>query len=205
MFSNDLFGDFVSISRGYHNLYIFTKVWVFDDFDIFLTEYYYLRMKKILNFLTKVLFLEKIAYAHCDIPCGIYDPYNAQRAAHTVIRMTQLLLELKRENETKAEHDVARLTHVKEDHSNLLEEELDTLRNDYFKEEHFKEYPNLHEVFVKTLKASAKARQTIDLQASEEALAGVQEIAEIFFKTKNVEPLRVKSVYPTEGEIVLHK
>ena len=157
-------------------------------------------IKNILNFLP-----EETAYAHCDIPCGIYDPYVAQRAAHTVIRMTQLLLELKRNDETKAEHDVARLTRAKEDHSNLLEEELETLRNDYFKEEHFKEYPNLNDLFVKTLKSSAKARQGIDMAASEETLNGVMEIAEIFYKTKNVVPVRVKSVYPTEREIVLHK
>ena len=159
---------------------------------------------KIINYLIKALSSE-IAYAHCDIPCGIYDPHQAQLAAHTVIRMTQLLTDLKREDETKAEHDIARLTHVKEDHSNLLEEELDTLRNDYFKEEHYKEYPNLHELFVKTLKSSTKARQGIDIQAAQDALLGTQEIAEIFFKTKGVEPIRVKSVYPTEGEIVLHK
>ena len=157
-------------------------------------------IKSILRFLP-----QNTAYAHCDIPCGIYDPHQAQLAAHTVIRMTQLLTELTREDETKAEHDVSRITHVKEEHSNLLEEELDTLRNDYFKEEHYKEYPNLHELFVKTLKLSAKARQSIDMQAAQDALSGVQEIAEIFFKTKGVEPVRVKTVYPTGGEIVLHK
>ena len=148
---------------------------------------------------------QNTAYAHCDIPCGIYDPHQAQLAAHTVIRMTQLLTELKREDETKAEHDVARITHVKEEHSSILEEELDTLRNDYFKEEHYKEYPNLHELFVKTLKSSAKARQSIDMQAAQDTLSGVMEIAEIFFKTKGVESVRVKTVYPTGGEIVLHK
>jgi len=162
-------------------------------------------MNVILNFLLQKLLSEKIVYAHCDIPCGIYDPYVAQRAAHTIIRMTQLLGEVKRDNETKAEHDVSRITHVKEEHSNLLEEELDTLRNDYFKEEHFKEYTNLNDLFVQALKSSAKARQNIDMAAAQETLAKVQEIAEIFFKTKGVEPVRVKTVYPTNGEIVLHK
>lgn len=170
-------------------------------------------MKIILSFLSKFVLTEKIAYAHCDIPCGIYDPHQAQLAAHTVIRMTQLLTDLKRDDpsissgqaETKAEHDIARMTHVKEEHSSILEEELDTLRNDYFKEEHYKEYPNLNELFVKTLKFSAKARQGIDIEAAESTLAGAQEIAEIFFKTKGVESVRVKTVYPTGGEIVLHK
>jgi nickel superoxide dismutase len=136
----------------------------------------------------------RIAYAHCDIPCGIYDPHQAQLAAHTVIRMTQLLAEIKRDNETKAEHDIARMTHVKEEHSSIIEEELETLRNDYFKEEHYKEYSNLNDLFIKTLKSASKARQNIDIVAAGETLAGILEIAEIFYKTKGVEPVRVKSI-----------
>ena len=165
-----------------------------------------------LNFFLNLL-PEKIAYAHCDIPCGIYDPFRAQQAAHTIIRMTELLTEVKREDpsvdsgqaETKAEHDIARMTHVKEEHSDILEEELETLKNDYFKEDHFARYTNLNELFVKTLKSAGKARQNISLPDAEETLAGVLEIAEIFFKTKNVEPVRVKTVYPTQREMVLHK
>ena len=159
---------------------------------------------KFLKLLTKLLPEEK-AYAHCDIPCGIYDPYVMQRAAHTILRMTQLLADAKTEDGKKMAHDIARMTHVKEEHVDLLEEELETLRNDYFKEEHFKEYPSLNNLFIKTLKASSKARQEINLEATNEILFGAQEIAEIFFKTKNVESIRVKSVYSTGGEIVLHK
>ncbi len=162
-------------------------------------------MKTILRFLFGKITTENIAYAHCDIPCGIYDPYVVQRAAHTIIRMTQLLSEVKQEDDLKSDHTIARLTHVKEDHSDLLEEELETLRNDYFKEEHFKEYPSLNELFVKTLKASAKARQNIDIEAAQDVLSSVLEIAEIFYKTKGVDFVRVKSVYPTGGEVVLHK
>jgi nickel superoxide dismutase len=148
---------------------------------------------------------EKIAYAHCDIPCGIYDPHLAQLAAHTVIRMTQLLSEIKRDNETKAEHDIARITHVKEEHASIIEKELDTLRNDYFKEEHYKEYPSLQNLFINTLKSTSKARQNIDPVAAQDVLDGVLGIAEIFYKTKGVTPIRVKSVYPTSGEMVLYK
>lgn len=148
---------------------------------------------------------QKIAYAHCDIPCGIYDPHMAQMAAHTVIRMTQFLGEIKRNDETKAEHDISRVTHVKEEHSNLLEEELETLRNDYFKPEHFKEHSNLETLIQEALKSSATARQEINMEAAKETLEKVLQISEIFFKTKGFTPVRVKSVYPTEGEIVTYK
>jgi nickel superoxide dismutase len=156
-------------------------------------------------FVLTAILKENKAFAHCDIPCGMYDPNQAQLAAHTILRMTQLLSDLKRENETKTEHDIARITLVKEEHSSILEKELDTLRNDYFKNEHYKEYPNLNDLFIKTFKACAKARQGIDETSAQEVLAGVEEIAEIFFKTKNVTPTRVKSIYPTGGEIVTYK
>ena len=148
---------------------------------------------------------EEHAFAHCDIPCGIYDPHQAQLAAHTIIRMTQLLLDVKQEDDLKSDHAIARYVHVKEKHSNILEEELETLRSDYFKPEDFTKYKELEDLFSKILKASAKARQEIDMESAQEVLSGTQQIAEIFFKTKNVESVRVKSVYPTGGEIVTHK
>ena len=145
------------------------------------------------------------AYAHCDIPCGIYDPHNAQMAAHTVIRMTQFLGEIKRKDETKAEHDIMRVTHVKEEHSNILEEELLTLRYDYFKEEHLKEFPDLVNSFPKALESITKARTGIDMGAAKETLENVMQIAEIFYKSKGLQSQRVKAPYPTGLDIVVQK
>jgi nickel superoxide dismutase len=159
-----------------------------------------MKIKNLFNFLPL-----RTAYAHCDIPCGIYDPHMAQMAGHTVIRMTQLLLDIKRDDETKAEHDIARMTHVKEEHAGIIEEELETLRNDYFKPEHYKEYSNLNDLFSKTLQLVSKVRQNIDMEAATEMLNGILQIAEIFYKSKGVTPIRVKSVYPTGGEMVLYK
>jgi nickel superoxide dismutase len=159
---------------------------------------------KIFNIFLNLL-PERIAYAHCDIPCGIYDPHEMQVAAHTVIRMTQLLIDFKSDDQKKFSHDVARMTHVKEEHISIIEKELDTLRNDYFKEEHYRSYPNLNELFITVLKSAGKARQNIDIVSAEDVLGGVLQISEIFYKTKNVTPVRVKSVYPTEREMVLYK
>lgn len=157
---------------------------------------------------------EKTAYAHCDIPCGIYDPHNAQMAAHTIIRMTELLSLVKRENppshkaseglgELKAEHDVVRVTHVKEEHSNLLEAELMTLKNDYFKEEIAEKFPELDSLFKKAQKSGTKARTGIDMESAKETLETVMQIAEIFYKSKELEFARVKSPYPTGLDIVV--
>ncbi len=155
-------------------------------------------MKKIANFLVKLL-PSKPIYAHCDIPCGIYDPHQAQLAAHTVIRMTTLITEAKDDM-----HKIARMTHVKEEHAGIVEEELETLWADYFKEEHYKEYPNLLDLINSAIKLTGKVRQSVDLEAANELLAKTQEIAEVFWKTKKMEPVRIPSGYPTEGEIVSH-
>ena len=164
---------------------------------------------KLLDSLIKIL-PSKPVYAHCDIPCGIYDPYLAQMAAYTVIRMTKLVEEVKKEDdsdESKKKYisTLCRITKVKEEHGAIVEHELVTLWADYFKEEHLKNYPDLHDKIWKAIKLSAKARQNIDLEVAEELLKSVQEIAEIFWKTKGMEPVRVPSGYPTEGEIVTHK
>lgn len=168
-------------------------------------------MKLTSFFLDKVL-LGKTAYAHCDIPCGIYDPHNMQMAAHTVIRMNQLIQEVSAsspeppfEERKKIISEVSRLTHVKEEHGNLVEEELGTLQNDYFKKEYYAKFANLRELLEKATKLSVKVRQNIDMEAAKELLETVLQISEIFYKTKNVTPVRVKSVYPTEGEIVTYK
>ena len=145
------------------------------------------------------LFPTTTAYAHCDIPCGVYDPTPVQIAAHTVLRMTQLL------GEKDSMHDIARITHVKEEHGERVEDELGTLENDYFKKEHYTAYPKLKELLAEAVKLSIETRQHIDLQKAQDMLEKVLLISEIFYKTKNVTPVRVKSLYPTEGQIVTYK
>jgi len=155
---------------------------------------------------TKILELipHQIAYAHCDIPCGIYDVHQAQLAAHTIIRMTELLDQIKRVEELKAEHDVARVTHVKEEHSNILEHELFTLDDDYFKNDYSK-YPDLEDLFKKTKTLGAKARTGIDIESAKELLETVMKIAEIFYESKDLDHARVKSPYPTGLDIVVQR
>jgi len=151
----------------------------------------------------------KIAYAHCDIPCGIYDPHLAQVAAHTVIRMVDLINELKSpgENPTFEQrkeimHKINRYTSVKEEHAELCKKEIRILWGDYFKPEHIQKYPELHELVWKVMKLGSKARQEINLQASEELLEAVNKIAEIFWETKGMGTIIFKAPYPTARETV---
>lgn len=154
----------------------------------------YQLIKKILQVLPA-----QTVYAHCDIPCGVYDPTPAQIAAHTVLRMTQLL------GEKDSMHDVARIVLVKEKHGDKVEEELGTLENDYFKPEHHEKYPELKNLLKEAVKLSIETRQEISMEKAQELVEKTMQIAEIFYKTKNVTPFRVPSVYPTKGEIVTYK
>src|SRR3972149_2599665 len=156
------------------------------------------------------IFKPAIAYAHCDIPCGIYDPHEAQVAAHTVIRMTNMINELelaseKVEDRKKFVHQVSRLQKVKEEHAELIKHQVRIIWGDYFKSEHLEKYKDLHELVFNIMKQASKARQDVNLDAAEQLLESVQKFAEIFWETKGRETVRVKSDYPTEGEIVVPK
>lgn len=162
---------------------------------------------KVIYFLSK-FFPLNIAYAHCDIPCGIYDPHLAQVASHTVLRMTQMLAELdseKNKNSSKQIHQIARLTKVKEEHAELIKHEIRIIWGDYFKNEHLAKFPNLHQIVFNIMKLASKARQDIDLEAAKELLLAVQEFSAIFYQSKGLETIRVKAPYPTGEEIVYHK
>src|SRR3954470_4270044 len=140
------------------------------------------------------------AYAHCDIPCGIYDPHTAQIAALTVIRMVQLIEALQQPgaNASKAEWDtygmqISRYTATKEEHARLCEHELIVLWTDYFRPEHLEKHSNLHDVVWKTAKLTSTVKQQINMDAAQQLLAATQDIAEIFWDTKGVQTKRQAS------------
>ena len=142
------------------------------------------------------------ASAHCDIPCGIYDPHNLQVAAHTVIRMVQLLEGLPDQLDKATLNTAARHIAVKEEHAAIAEHEIIVLWTDYFRPEHAEQNPNLHDLVWKTCKLTSTVKQQINKQASQDLLAGVQQIAEIFWATKGVKTQRLPSGQPTGGEVV---
>jgi nickel superoxide dismutase len=152
------------------------------------------------------------AHAHCDIPCGIYDPHMAQVAALTVVRMVQLIEALpapaagdKAATDTY-DMQISRYTAVKEEHARICEHELVILWTDYFKPEHLEKYPNLHDTFWKAMKLTSTVKQSISMDSAQQLLASCQQIAEIFWDTKGVKTRRQPSnqgaaggefVYPT--------
>lgn len=139
----------------------------------------------ILSFLVKLL-PTKIVYAHCDVPCGIYDPKPAQIAAQTVLKMVQLIKALPAENKTiDDENKLIRCVLTKEEHARKCKEELLILWTDYFKPEHLVNFPNLHDAFWKTAKLCSKNKQEVSMESAQELVKAVDEIAGIFKETKS--------------------
>ncbi len=148
-------------------------------------------------------------HAHCDIPCGIYDPHLAQIAAHTVVRMNQLIndLAIPDAGAPKAERDrylnsLGRYVAVKEEHAELVKKEVRIIWGDYFKPEHLEKFPDLHTTVWNIMKLGSKARQNVDLQAAQDLLAEVQKFAEAFWATKGVSTVRQPSRQTSGGELV---
>ena len=151
-----------------------------------------------------------VAEAHCDIPCGIYDPHLMQIAALTVIRMNQLIdgLELPADGKSKAEqakyhNSLSRYILVKEEHAELVKREARIIWGDYFKPEHVEKYPDLHTTVWNVMKLAGKNRQEVNAAAADELLAATHRFAEIFWDTKSVKSSKQPSRQAVGGEIVL--
>ena len=154
---------------------------------------------------TARLFNTDTAYAHCDIPCGIYDPHQAQIAALTTIRMVQLIEALDNAdlNATEKSARLGRYTATKEEHAELCKHELRVLWGDYFRPEHVEQHPQLHDLIFGAMKIASRVRQEVNGDAAQELLARTQEIAEIFWQTKGAGTTKQPSLQGAAGgEIV---
>ena len=168
-----------------------------------------MRKQPIAQFLDRLLRIEPV-YAHCDVPCGIYDPGLAQIAAQTVVRMHQLIDGLERpgpdaDDATRNAYGNSLLRYIatKEEHAELCKHEVRIIWADYFKPEHLEDHPELHTKVWNILKLGSKVRQTIDAGAADELLASVQEFAEAFWASKGVATKRGPSNQAVGGESVL--
>jgi len=124
-------------------------------------------------------------YAHCDIPCGIYDPHQAELAARTVARMVELIGQLPKENRSDADmQKFIRCVAIKEQHAEIVKHEIQVIWSDYFKPEHVERYPDIHDRTWKILKLASRNKQNIDAAAAAELEAAVKEFADIFWSTK---------------------
>ena len=129
------------------------------------------------------------AEAHCDVPCGVYDPASAALAAKTVAVLAKKIVDLPvpaagaPAAEQKAfENTVTRMVQVKEEHAQLCKKELLILWTDYFKPQHLEMFPDLHATFWNAAKLCSFNKQNVDVAKAEELQKACAKIAEMFAK-----------------------
>lgn len=130
------------------------------------------------------------ARAHCDIPCGIYEPTPAKIAAMTVLRMVMQINELQPPQSMDAHtigihaNMISRRVTVKEQHAEMCKRELTVLWTDFFKPEHLEKFPHLHDMFWKAAKLCSANKQDVSEEHARELVAAVDAIAKIFYEAK---------------------
>ena len=131
--------------------------------------------------LARILRPKTTVSAHCDLPCGIYDPAQARIEAESV----KAIAEKYASNEDPIFR--ARALIIKEQRSELVKHHLWVLWTDYFKPPHFEKYPQLHQLFNEATKLAGAAgtKGGVDNGKADELLAKIDEISKIFWETKN--------------------
>src|SRR5688572_29611136 len=118
------------------------------------------------------------ATAHCDLPCGVYDPAQARIEAESV----KAIQEKYQGNEDPVFRQRAVL--IKEQRADLVKHHLWVLWTDYFKPEHLEEFPDLHDLFWRATKEAGEAKNSTDPAQGQKLLDLVNEIDKIFWETK---------------------
>jgi nickel superoxide dismutase len=133
-----------------------------------------------MSLLARLLEPKATAYAHCDLPCGVYDPAQARIEAESVKAICQ-----KYQDSTDPAFQTRALI-IKEQRSELVKHHLWVLWTDYFKPPHFEKYPQLHQLFNEATKLAGGGgtKATADVGTAEELLSKIDEISKIFWETK---------------------
>jgi len=121
----------------------------------------------------------RTVHAHCDLPCGVYDPAQARIEAESV----KACQEKYEGSDDPIFKD--RAVAIKEQRANLVKEHLWVLWTDYFKPEHLENYPQLHELFWNATKEAGNAKRSTDPAQGQKLLDAVDELSKIFWETKS--------------------
>ncbi|HXA30036.1 MAG TPA: superoxide dismutase, Ni [Candidatus Angelobacter sp.] len=119
------------------------------------------------------------AHAHCDLPCGVYDPAQARIEAQSV----KAIMERYQQNQDPDYR--TRCIVIKEERADLVKHHLWVLWTDYFKPEHLAKVPNLHDLVWRATKAAGDTKRTTDVAVADKLLALIDEVAAAFQATKS--------------------
>jgi nickel superoxide dismutase len=119
----------------------------------------------------------KPIYAHCDLPCGVYDPAQALIEAKSVLAILQKYDGLDETNKVRA-------LIIKEERAELVKHHLLVLWADYFKPEHLSQHPQIHDLFWQAIKQASACKHHTEPIEGQKLVEQIDEISRIFWETK---------------------
>ncbi len=99
--------------------------------------------------------------AHCDVPCGIYDPSTAQIAALSVIRMVDLMEGLEKSDSLDYANTISRQVSLKETEAEKVKHEIRIIWGDFIKPPQVEKYPQIHTIVHNIMMLGSENRQHV--------------------------------------------
>ena len=130
----------------------------------------------------------RVVHAHCDIPCGVYDPQQARIEAESCYKIIQ------KYHDSDDQVFRGRCQHVKEARAELTKHHIDVMWHDYFKPEHVEKFPDLHDVCWKASKQASQVKRTVDLGEAQKLLDLIDRIDEIWRATGGPQATRMQQL-----------
>lgn len=121
-------------------------------------------------FTRRLLAPRTTARAHCDLPCGVYDPEQARIEAESCYRI------IEKYNASDDPVFRTRAIAIKEERADLVKHHLDVLWHDYFKPEHLETVPNLHQLFWDANKQTSKVKASVNVDDAKKLLDLIDQI-----------------------------
>jgi nickel superoxide dismutase len=136
-------------------------------------------------FLTRLLKPSTVAYAHCDLPCGVYDPEQARIEAESCYKI------IEKYNASSDDTFKMRALVIKEERAELAKHHIDVLWSDYFKPEHTQKYPEIQDLCWKAAKQCSKVKASVDVNDAKALLDMIDKIDDIWTKAGGPQATRV--------------
>lgn len=124
--------------------------------------------------------------AHCDLPCGIYDPEQARIEVESCLKIDEKYAD------SKDEVYRQRCVVIKEERAELAKHHLDVLWSDWYKpEKHDAKFPQLKEALKQAVSQGSKVKASMDKAEAQKWLDLIDKVDEIWQKAGGPQETRV--------------
>jgi nickel superoxide dismutase len=140
-----------------------------------------------LNRVLRAIAPRQTAHAHCDIPCGVYDPQQARIEAESCYKIIQ------KYHDSSDQLFRDRCIVVKEERAELSKHHIDVMWHDYFKPEHLEKFPDLHDVCWKAAKQASMVKRSLDIAEAQKLLDLIDKIDHMWRETGGPSTTRMQT------------